>query len=87
MQTHGAVTMRRLSDDEITILERFTTFADANDLFELSVFYSRDPAQRLRLKQFADPRRNHCAAPQALAEPHPHQRHQFVAWRATVPQI
>jgi hypothetical protein len=30
------------------------TFTDANDPFELSVFYSRDPAQQLRLKQFTD---------------------------------
>jgi hypothetical protein len=33
---------------------KVATFADANDPFELSVFYSRDPAQRLRLKQFTD---------------------------------
>jgi hypothetical protein len=33
---------------------KVATFSDANDPFELSVFYSRDPAQRLRLKQFTD---------------------------------
>ena len=33
---------------------KVATFADANDPFELSVFYSRDPAQRLRLKQYTD---------------------------------
>ncbi|MHC2614861.1 hypothetical protein [Bradyrhizobium diazoefficiens] len=33
---------------------KVATFADANDPFELSVFYSRDPAQRLRLKAFID---------------------------------
>jgi hypothetical protein len=33
---------------------KVATFADANDPFELSVFYSRDPAQRLRLKQFTE---------------------------------
>lgn len=33
---------------------KVATFADVNDPFELSVFYSRDPAQRLRLKQFTD---------------------------------
>jgi hypothetical protein len=33
---------------------KIATFADANDPFELSVFYSRDAALRLRLKQFID---------------------------------
>lgn len=33
---------------------KVATFADANDPFELSVFYSRDPAQRRRLRQFID---------------------------------
>ncbi|MTV16749.1 MULTISPECIES: DUF2971 domain-containing protein [Bradyrhizobium] len=33
---------------------KVATFADANDPFELSVFFSRDPAQQLRLKDFVD---------------------------------
>jgi hypothetical protein len=33
---------------------KVVTFVDANDPFELSVFYSRDPAQQLRLEQFTD---------------------------------
>lgn len=33
---------------------KVATFADANDPFELSVFYSRDPAQRRRLRHYID---------------------------------
>jgi hypothetical protein len=33
---------------------KVATFADMNDPFELSVFYSRDPDQRARLKKYID---------------------------------
>jgi hypothetical protein len=33
---------------------KVATFADANDPFELSVFFSRDPAQRRRLREYVN---------------------------------
>jgi len=33
---------------------KVATFADANDPFELSVFYARDPAQERRLRNYID---------------------------------